>query len=107
MRRRSYELMDKYKTPESGRRLATALLASGEFHRPYLAPPKMRPELVKMLREAFNKTMKDPEFLAETKKKKLDMDPTTGEEVEALAERSDVPAARSDRAAQENDGEID
>jgi hypothetical protein len=29
--------------------------------------------------------MKDPEFLAETKKKRLDIDPTTGEEVEALA----------------------
>ena len=79
-----YELMDKYKTPESGRRLATALLASGEFHRPYMAPPKMRPEVVKMLREAFNKTMKDPEFIAETKKKRLDLDPTTGEEVESL-----------------------
>jgi tripartite-type tricarboxylate transporter receptor subunit TctC len=64
--------------------LATALLASGDFHRPYPAPPNIRPEVVKMLREAFNKTMKDPEFLAETKKKKLDMNPTTGEEVEAL-----------------------
>ena len=80
-----YELMDKYKAPELGRRLATALLASGEFHRPYMAPPKIRPEVVKMLREAFNKTMKDPDFLAETKKKRLDMDPTTGEEVQALA----------------------
>jgi tripartite-type tricarboxylate transporter receptor subunit TctC len=80
-----FELMDKYKTPEQGRRLATALLASGEFHRPYLAPPNMRPEHVKILREAFNKTMKDAEFLAETKRKRLDMDPTTGEEVEALA----------------------
>jgi len=79
-----FELMDKYKTPEAGRRLATALLASGEFHRPYLAPPQIRPELVRTIREAFNKTMKDPEFLAETKRKKLDMDPTTGEEVEAL-----------------------
>ncbi len=80
-----FELMDKYKTPELGRRLATTLLASGDFHRPYLAPPKMRPELVKMLRDAFNKTMKDADFLAETKKKRLDIDPTTGEEVEALA----------------------
>lgn len=80
-----FELMDKYKTPELGRRLATTLLASGDFHRPYLAPPKMRPEVVKMLRDAFNKTMKDPDFLAETKKKRLDIDPTTGEEVEALA----------------------
>jgi tripartite-type tricarboxylate transporter receptor subunit TctC len=80
-----FELMDKYKTPETGRRLATALLASGEFHRPYMAPPKMRPEVVKALREAFTKTMKDPDFLAETKRKRLDMDPTTGEEVQALA----------------------
>ncbi len=80
-----YELMDKYKTPELGRRLATALLASGEFHRPFMAPPKMRPEVVKTLREAFNKTMKDPDFIAEAKKKRLDLDPTTGEEVQALA----------------------
>ena len=29
--------------------------------------------------------MQDPDFLAETKRKKLDMNPTTGEEVEALA----------------------
>jgi tripartite-type tricarboxylate transporter receptor subunit TctC len=80
-----YELMDKYRTPEVGRRLATALLASGEFHRPYMAPPKMRPEVVKTLREAFNKTMNDPDFIAEAKKKRLDLDPTTGEEVQALA----------------------
>jgi hypothetical protein len=80
-----FEIMDKYKAPELGRRLATALLASGEFHRPYMAPPKMRPEVVKTLREAFMKTMKDPDFLAETRRKKLDMDPTTGEEVQSLA----------------------
>jgi hypothetical protein len=28
--------------------------------------------------------MKDPDFLAEAKKKRLDIDPTSGEEVEAL-----------------------
>jgi len=76
--------MDKYKAPESGRRLATALLASGDFHRPYLGPPNMRPEQVKALRDAFSKTVKDPAFLAETKNKKLDIDPSSGEEVEAL-----------------------
>ncbi len=79
-----FELMEKYKTPELGRRLASTLLASGDFHRPYLAPPKIRPDLVKILREAFTKTMKDPDFLAETRKKRLDIDPTTGEEVQAL-----------------------
>lgn len=79
-----FELMEKYKTPDLGRRLATTLLASGDFHRPYLAPPKIRPELVRTIRDAFNKTMKDPDFLVETKKKRLDIDPTTGDEVEAL-----------------------
>jgi tripartite-type tricarboxylate transporter receptor subunit TctC len=79
-----YELMDKYKTAESGRRLATALMAAGEFHRPYLAPPNLRPEHVKILREAFLKTAKDPAFLEETKKKKLELDPSSGEEVETL-----------------------
>jgi tripartite-type tricarboxylate transporter receptor subunit TctC len=80
-----YELLEKYKTPETGRRLASALLASGEFHRPYMAPPNMRPEIVRTLREAFNKTMKDPDFIAEAKKKRLDLDPTTGEEVQGIA----------------------
>ena len=80
-----HELLNKYKAPESGQRLATALLASGDFHRPYLGPPSMRPEHVKVLREAFTKTVKDPAFLAEAKNKKLDIDPSSGEEVEALA----------------------
>jgi tripartite-type tricarboxylate transporter receptor subunit TctC len=80
-----HELLSKYKAPESGQRLATALLASGDFHRPYLGPPSMRPEHVKVLREAFTKTVKDPAFLAEAKNKKLDIDPSSGEEVEALA----------------------
>jgi tripartite-type tricarboxylate transporter receptor subunit TctC len=76
--------MDKYKTAESGRRLATALMAAGEFHRPYLAPPNLRPEHVKTLREAFLKTAKDPALLEEAKKKKLDLDPSSGAEVESL-----------------------
>jgi hypothetical protein len=39
---------------------------------------------VKILREAFTKTVHDPAFLAEAAKKKLDIDPTSGEEVEKL-----------------------
>jgi hypothetical protein len=79
-----YQLMDKYKTPESGRRLATALMAAGEFHRPYMAPPNTPPEHVKILRDAFLKTAKDPGFLEDAKKKRLEIDPTSGEEVAAL-----------------------
>ena len=59
-----------------------------------------------MLREAFNKTVKDPDFLAETKKKRLDMDPTTGEEVQSLGHRSVGATEGCDRAVEEVDGDI-
>ncbi len=80
-----YELMNEYKTPETARRLATVVLASGDLGRPIVAPPALPLDRTKILREAFNRTMSDPEFLAEAKKKKLDVDPTSGEELEALA----------------------
>jgi hypothetical protein len=34
-----YELMNQYKTPESGRRVATVVLAAGDIGRPFVAPP--------------------------------------------------------------------
>lgn len=80
-----YELMGKYKTPEAGRRLATAILAAGNVGRPYVVPPATPTDRVKIIREAFMKTLKDPEFLAEAKKKKLVIDPVSGEELGALA----------------------
>jgi len=79
-----HEVMDKYNTPESGRRFVTTMLASGEFFRPHYGPPGMRPEHVKILREAYMKTMQDPAFLAEAKKRRLEISPTGGEELEAL-----------------------
>jgi tripartite-type tricarboxylate transporter receptor subunit TctC len=79
-----HEVMDKYNTPESGRRFVTTMLASAEFFRPHYGPPGMRPEHVKILREAYTKTMQDPVFLAEAKKRRLEINPTGGEELEAL-----------------------
>jgi tripartite-type tricarboxylate transporter receptor subunit TctC len=80
-----YELMGRYKTPEVGRGLATLVLAPGEFGRPMVAPPGVPAERVKILREALNKTFKDPEFLAETKKRGWPVGPVAGEELESLA----------------------
>jgi hypothetical protein len=37
-----------------------------------------------MLQKAFDATMKDPEFIAEANKAKLDLDPLSGEEVEKI-----------------------
>ena len=79
------ELMEKYKTPEIGRRVALVVTASEIFQRPYMGPPGMRPELVKVVREAFQKTLKDNAFLDEVKSKKLDAEYTSGEEMESMA----------------------
>ncbi len=83
-----FELMDQYKTPESTRRLVTTVLASGDLGRPFMAPPGVPPERVTILREAFMKAMTDPALLDETKKKRLEADPSSGDEVEALAKES-------------------
>jgi tripartite-type tricarboxylate transporter receptor subunit TctC len=79
------ELMDEFKTEETGRRLAKVVLASGELGRPYLLPPGIPAERLKVLREAFVKLMADPAFLADVKRRGLEVEPSTGEELEKLA----------------------
>jgi tripartite-type tricarboxylate transporter receptor subunit TctC len=80
-----YELMDEFKTPQSERRLLPLVFASSDFGRPIVAPPGMAADRVRTLREAFLKTMADPELSAEAKRKNLDITPSSGEELEALA----------------------
>ncbi|MGZ9272370.1 MAG: Bug family tripartite tricarboxylate transporter substrate binding protein [Candidatus Binatia bacterium] len=88
------ELMDKYKTSEVGRRFARVILAGDELGRPMVAPPGVPLERVKILREAYNKALKDPELLDEVKRSRLDMEPITGQELEVLyKELMDQPRA--------------
>ncbi|MGH7772273.1 MAG: Bug family tripartite tricarboxylate transporter substrate binding protein [Candidatus Binatia bacterium] len=80
-----YELMEQYKTPESGRRLAKVVLTAATLGRPIVSTPNIPQERVKLLREAYGKTLKDPELLAEVKKRSWEVNPLTGEELESLA----------------------
>lgn len=74
--------IDYAKTEES-KRLINALVHSvGPTARPYVLPPKTPKEQVITLRNAFMQTMKDPEFLAEAAKAKLDINPLDGAELE-------------------------
>jgi len=79
------ELMDKYKTAENVRRLVKVVLAADEFGRPIVFPPGVPADRVKIIRDAFNKTIHDPTLLAEAEKRRLDIDPASGEELDALA----------------------
>jgi tripartite-type tricarboxylate transporter receptor subunit TctC len=80
-----HELMDRYKTSELGRQLATVLTAGENFGHPMVAPPGMPPDRVKLLRDAYAKSLKDPALLAEVKKQEYDFDPVSGEDLQALA----------------------
>jgi tripartite-type tricarboxylate transporter receptor subunit TctC len=92
-----YELMDRYKTTDGGRALAKVILASGDLGRPIVAPPGVPADRIKILRESFEKTIQDPAFLAEAERRRLEIDPTAGEEMESLAK--DVMATPPDVVA--------
>jgi tripartite-type tricarboxylate transporter receptor subunit TctC len=80
-----YELMDQYKSSPADRSLATLVLAAGDFGRPYVMPPNTPAEHVKTIREAFAKTLNDEAVKADAAKKKLELDPSSAEELEKLA----------------------
>ena len=52
--------------------------------RPYALGPGTPKDRVLLLRKAFVETLKDPEFLADAKKSRLDTDPLTGEEIDKI-----------------------
>lgn len=76
----------KYVTGRN-RDVAELILAQQEFHRTFLAPPGTPAEQVAILRDAFDKAMVDPEFLAEAKKSKLDIAPKKGQFVGDLIKK--------------------
>ena len=80
-----WELMNEYKTPDAGKRLATIILAVGAFGRPYVSSPGLPPDRAKLLQSAFKKTLTDPDFQAQAKERRLEIDPVGGDELEKLA----------------------
>jgi tripartite-type tricarboxylate transporter receptor subunit TctC len=68
--------------------------------RPFLAPPGVPKDRADMLRKAFMDTMRDPDFLAEAAKARLEITPVSGDELDALVrDLYATPAAISQRAA--------
>ena len=92
-------LITELATTDSDRR-ALALIVSGiGMGRPLVVPPGVPKERIEALRAAFDATMKDPKFLAEAKKAKMDIDPLPGTEIQKIAtETVATPAADVARA---------
>jgi tripartite-type tricarboxylate transporter receptor subunit TctC len=92
------EIFDQHKVTEPNRRFAQIVLAAGDFGRPMMVTPGTPPERVKILRDAMMKTLNDPDVRAEAKKGRMDVDPTSGEQLEKLVkEIFDSPAEILDR----------
>jgi hypothetical protein len=66
------------------RRMFTFVSSVAAIERPYAAPPGIPAELLVTYRQAFTAMTKDKDFLAEAEKQNMDIDPQTGEQVEAI-----------------------
>lgn len=69
------------KTAE-GRHLIESLHNTSAFMRPFVMPPGTPKDRVDLMRKAFLETLKDKEFLAETEKAQLGIEPVSGDELE-------------------------
>src|SRR5512132_2493238 len=69
---------------EADRQAMAMLFARTEYGRPYFLPPDVPMERVAALRRAFDATMTDPAFIADAARLQFDVDPLTGEQVQAL-----------------------
>jgi tripartite-type tricarboxylate transporter receptor subunit TctC len=69
---------------EPDRQALTMLFARTEYGRPYFLPPDVPAVRVAALRRAFDATMRDQAFVADAARLQLEIDPMTGEEVQAL-----------------------
>jgi tripartite-type tricarboxylate transporter receptor subunit TctC len=76
-------IADLAHSPED--RLAIEFLYAGQgIGRPFVAPPDMPADRVKMVRDAFDATMKDPDFVEDAKRNMLGVDPEDGAHLAAL-----------------------
>jgi len=85
-------VLDLAKT-EADQAALRLVMARLDIGRPFFVPPGVPADRVAALRKAFDDTMKDPAYLEEAKKLKIDVDPLTGAELAALVEQvSKTPA---------------
>ena len=78
---------DLAQTPQD--KQAIDFLYTGQgIGRPFVAPPGLPADRLRMLRNAFDATMKDPSFVAAVEKRKYSLDPESGGDLEALIKKA-------------------
>jgi tripartite-type tricarboxylate transporter receptor subunit TctC len=78
--------LDLAKTDEARQLLKAGAIDPAAIVRVYVTTPRVPKDRLQILRNAFAKTLVDPEFVAEAKKGNLDINPLTGEAVKKLVD---------------------
>ena len=77
-------LVTSFITKKKDRQALELILSALTMGRPFAVGPKVPADRVAVLRAAFDATMKDKKFLAESKKGRLPINPVSGKEVQKL-----------------------
>jgi hypothetical protein len=86
---------------EDDRRVLEMVFARQSIGYPYAAPPNVPADRLAAIRKAFDATMQDAAFLAEAAKTSSEIDPMTGQQLQALLEKLfSMPPAIAERAKQ-------
>jgi tripartite-type tricarboxylate transporter receptor subunit TctC len=92
-------IVDLAKNDEQ-RQILKLIFARQVMGRPFIAPPGVPQDRVDALRKAFMATMQDPEYLADAEKTQMEINPVSGEKVQALIkEEYSTPPEIAQKAA--------
>lgn len=86
-------------TDEQSKAVLALLASTGTLGRSLVTTPEVPPERIDALRQAFDKMVADPEFVAEIKKLRIEFGPKSGEQLQAeIARLAQSPPAVTARA---------
>ena len=84
---------------EDDRRVLEMVFARQSIGYPYAAPPNVPRDRLEAIRKAFQATLQDPGYIAESARSGLLVDGVTGQQIQALLENLySMPAAITERA---------
>jgi tripartite-type tricarboxylate transporter receptor subunit TctC len=78
--------LDLAKTEESRQLLKAGAIDPAAIVRVYVTTPRVPKDRLQILRNAFARTLADPEFIAEAKRATLDINPLSGDEVKRIVD---------------------
>jgi len=73
-----------YVKSEDDRKAVELVISQQVFQRSYIAPPGVGPEALATLRTSFDATMKDPQFISDADKMRIDISPLPGAKVQEI-----------------------